>query len=389
MTERAVTLYCREGGSDKVYQLHLHPGPNGSGWVVDRANGPRGKALRPGTMTPEPLDLAAATKLFEQKLKEQLRKGYHEGENGQAYSSSDLAGQASGHRQQLPTAITAERARELLESPEWGLQEKANGERRTLLVSADGEVRGINKLGLFCAIPGHWRDAFARVALDGGALIDGEQVGDDFYAFDVLDMYGNDVRHMPFRFRVAQIQRLIDHHGAHGLSAVLKPLETTVTPEAKAAAARDIAARQGEGYVLKHLDSPYDAGRSISAFKVKFVESSSCIVLTRNSQRSVNVALLTTAGAPRSVGNVTIPPNHQIPAEGVVVEVLYLYYNPLGAFEQPVYVGERQDVLREECHFGQVLRLKPDTRMPEELWQSGAHEAAGEDQDGHQERMRA
>ncbi|MDF2461850.1 MAG: ligase [Ramlibacter sp.] len=386
MSERLVTLYCREGGSDKVYQLHLHAAPAGAGWVVDRGNGPRGKALRMGTMTEAPIDLAAATKIFEQKLKEQLRKGYHEGEQGQAYSSGELAGQASGHRQQLPTPISAERAAELLRSPGWYLQEKANGERRSLVITPDGQVKGINKLGLFCPIPAHWPKAFERVALDGGAVIDGEQVGDHFHAFDVLSMYGNDIHDKGFDFRAKQIERLVAHHGAHGLLDVLRVLPVSRTPEEKAAAVQEIEARKGEGYVLKHRDAPYDAGRSTAAYKVKFVDSPSCLVLERNRQRSVRIGLLTSSGEIRAVGNVTIPANHQVPEVGEIVDVQCLYYNPHGAFEQPVYLGRRTDVAREECHFGQLVRLKPETRMPAELW--GASEDAGEDED-LRETMRA
>jgi bifunctional non-homologous end joining protein LigD len=57
------------------------------------------------------------------------------------------------------------------------------------------------------------------------------------------------------------------------------------------------------------------------------------------------------------VGNVTIPPNHTVPANGSIVEVRYLYAFPGGSVFQPVYLGQRDDVTRRECHVSQ-LKLK-------------------------------
>lgn len=364
--ERKVTLYCAEGGSDKVYQIHMRQAPEGAGWLVDRANGARGKALRPGTETPSPVDLATATDIYDRLLKSKLKKGYHEGEGAASYTSSEYAGRASGHRQQLPTAITRERARELLAGHGWAIQEKANGERRTVIVSPDGQLKGVNKLGLFCDVPQHWQQLFASVARAGGAVIDGEHIGDHLYAFDVLEINGSDIRQQPFDHRSRHVQRLLEQHAA--LSQVLRPLPVYRTPAEKQAAAQAIEARGGEGYVFKLLSAPYEPGRSDAALKFKFTESSTCIVVARNAQRSVNIGLLDAAGNVRSVGNVTIPANHNVPDQDELVEVQYLYYNPSGAFEQPVYLGARNDVGRDECHFGQVLRLKPGVAMPAALW---------------------
>ena len=65
------------------------------------------------------------------------------------------------------------------------------------------------------------------------------------------------------------------------------------------------------------------------------------------------------------VGNVTVPQNFNVPKEGDLVEVQYLYYNPEGAFEQPVYLGPRVDVLPHEANLKQVTRLKPGVAMDE------------------------
>lgn len=45
------------------------------------------------------------------------------------------------------------------------------------------------------------------------------------------------------------------------------------------------------------------------------------------------------------VGNVTIPVNFDVPNEGDLVEVRYLYAFPGGSLFQPVYLGSREGEL--------------------------------------------
>jgi len=52
----------------------------------------------------------------------------------------------------------------------------------------------------------------------------------------------------------------------------------------------------------------------------------------------------------KPMGNVTIPPNHEVPDPGQVVEVRYLYVNgENGSLYQPTYLGVRKDVEPQEC----------------------------------------
>ena len=78
--------------------------------------------------------------------------------------------------------------------------------------------------------------------------------------------------------------------------------------------------------------------------------------LLNNARRSIEVAL---GGTP--VGNVTIPPNHDIPDIGQVVEIRYLYVTGIGgSLYQPIYLGVRDDVPAEECTVErQVIKYKP------------------------------
>ena len=53
--------------------------------------------------------------------------------------------------------------------------------------------------------------------------------------------------------------------------------------------------------------------------------------------------------------NVTIPPNHDLPKPGSVVEVRYLYaFKQSGAVYQPCYLGEREDIDPAGCTVAQL-----------------------------------
>jgi bifunctional non-homologous end joining protein LigD len=54
------------------------------------------------------------------------------------------------------------------------------------------------------------------------------------------------------------------------------------------------------------------------------------------------------------VGNVTIPPNKEVPAVGALVKVRYLYAFKGGSLYQPVYIGERDDIAKSACTLSQL-----------------------------------
>ena len=95
--------------------------------------------------------------------------------------------------------------------------------------------------------------------------------------------------------------------------------------------------------------------------KYKFVESASLVVLARNPQRCVTLGLYPAGGdTPVPTVNVTIPPNHEVPEPGDVVEIKYLYApRQSGAVYQPVYLGKRDDIPATACGVEQ-LKYKPD-----------------------------
>ena len=75
-----ITLYYREGSSDKVYQASLEP--RDSGYVVHFAYGRRGATLSTGTKTQVPVDYATAKDIYDKLVREKTAKGYTSGEDG-------------------------------------------------------------------------------------------------------------------------------------------------------------------------------------------------------------------------------------------------------------------------------------------------------------------
>lgn len=352
-------LYFTGQGSDKVYQVHLRP--KDDGWVVDYGNGRRGGTLATGTKTSSPVAFEAALKIYEKVVKEKTSKGYTPDQSGALYTSTELAGRMSGELPQLPTLILEEQAARYFDDAGWGLQEKADGENRILLIEGE-TVRGTNRRGLFVDIPQAWISGAGVPA--GRTVVAGEHVGDAFKAFDLLEVDGNDLRSAPFIERFGHLRKIA------GLVPWMVVLDLELTAEGKRRRAAELLAAHGEGYVLKALDAPFSAGRSTTSLKFKFNQSATCEVIRVNAQRSVAVGLRDDAGAMVDLGNVTVPPNEALPAVGTLVEVRYLYRYAGGKFEQPVYKGQRPDMTSEDAVLSQVTRIKD---------RSAALEAADDD----------
>lgn len=350
-----ISLYYRNGSSDKVY--HASVEAQGGGFVVQYAYGRRGSTLTTGTKTSAPVDREAALRVFDKLVQSKVSKGYTEGESGTPYLHSDKSSEVSGLLPQLlnvvdagaaaDAAVGGRAAARLVSDGDWVMQEKFDG-RRLIIRKAGGAVEGINKLGLFVAVSQPVVDAV--LALRGDFTLDGEAVGDRFHAFDLLALDGEDLRGRGFLDRYAALAGLLD--GACGAVSAAP----CWTGGDKAVALADLRAAGAEGVVFKRGGAPYVAGRPASggdALKLKFVETCSVVVTAANAQRSVAVSLLDDGGW-RSVGNVTVPPNRDVPMPGQVIEVRYLYAMPQGALYQPVYLNVRDDVREDECVAGQL-----------------------------------
>lgn len=346
-----LTLYYREGTSDKVYQCQIETA--GDRFVVNFAYGRRGSTLNTGTKTNVPVDYDSAQRILEKLVKEKKAKGYTEGESGTPYQHSEQ--QPSGILPQLLNTINEAQVLDLMNDDQWCMQGKHDG-RRLIIRKQGQDITGINKKGNTIGLP---LPVFEVVrGFDADVTIDGESIGDMLIAFDLLELDGIDIRSWPYRERLAALMNLL----FSVQQTAIKLVETAFTTDQKLALLNQLKAGKREGIVFKQVFAPYTPGRPNSGgtqLKHKFVATLSALVARINKQRSIEISLLGRNGW-QTAGNVTIPPNHNLPRVGEVVEVRYLYaHRESDVLYQPVYLGQREDVNALECRVSQ-LKYKPE-----------------------------
>jgi predicted DNA-binding WGR domain protein len=96
-----ITLYYREGSSDKVYQCGIEPA--GERFVVNFAYGRRGSTLNTGTKTNVPIDYDGARRIFEKLVHEKTTKGYTPGPDGTPPSKPRMNRASRGLRRNCST----------------------------------------------------------------------------------------------------------------------------------------------------------------------------------------------------------------------------------------------------------------------------------------------
>jgi bifunctional non-homologous end joining protein LigD len=336
----ATELGYREGSSDKVYRAGVEA--DGTGFVVNFAYGRRGSSLATGTKTQEPVSMDEAVAIYEKLIRSKLAKGYKPTGGASAGIGMNIAEERkdTGLRAMLLNPITEDGAEPYLRDPDWCAQEKFDG-KRLLVRKTDAGIVAANRHGIATGFPTAIVNRLVRV--EGDFVIDGELVGDRFYAFDILENMGHDWRSYVYHYRLVALKALLEE-----LEFGPVIVAETFRDDEKGVAVARLKAENKEGVVFKNLEAPWAAGRPASggnALKCKFWATCSCVVARVNARRSVEIAL---GGV--NMGNVTIPPNQAIPAAGQVVEIRYLYVNgPGGSLYQPVYLGTRDDVPVSDC----------------------------------------
>ncbi len=250
-TER-ITLYYREGSSDKVYQAAIEP--EGELFVVNFAFGRRGSTLNTGTKTPEPVDFETAKRIYDKLIREKKAKGYTEGPEGTPYQHTAKEDRVTGLLPQLLNPIDEDEAKRLLKDDHWAMQEKFDG-RRMLVRKNQAEVHGINRKGLLVGLP---ETVFGSVrSISGSFVLDGECVGDLFFAFDLLEWDGEDLRPLQYQRRLIKVSNLLNRRGLH----YIRLAETATDPANKERLFRHLRSERKEGVVFKRLDAPYTPGQ--------------------------------------------------------------------------------------------------------------------------------
>ncbi len=350
----SASLYFKEGSSDKVYYATIEK--DSENYVVNFSYGRRGSALKSGSKTSNPVSFKEAKSIFDKLVKEKTGKGYR-------YITDELAKEIhvvenppdtpTESKCVLLNPISEDELSDYLSDPNWIAQQKIDGVR-FLLHKINNKVTAYNRRGLFVNIPTDIYNFANNV--EENFLIDGELVGDVFYTFDILEHNDKDLREEPFHARLSILQNWINKNSFE----LIKYTETH--SENKTTFYEKLLKENQEGIVFKHKDSKYYVGRPASGgkyVKYKFYSTCSCVVTDVNNKRSVSIGLLNGKKLV-SAGNVTIPINFDIPNKDDIVEVRYLYARKQsGSLYQPVYLGKRTDIAREDCKQSQ-LKYKSD-----------------------------
>lgn len=353
MPTDTITLYFKEGSSDKVYTATIEEAP--AGCLVTFAYGRRGSTMTTGTKTTTPVPYEKAKQIFDKLIREKTSKGYKPGENGTAYHDAAREQRDTGLRPQLLNPIEEDDAVSFLSDPDYWMQEKFDG-RRGFIKKQGPDIVATNRLGLSIGLMDTVLQAAA--ALPHDFIIDGELVDETLFAFDLVHFDGQPLTGTRYDVRLEQLRRLCGH-----LTSGIIVAPTARSTNDKTTLYEQLKRDRKEGVAFKRHDAPYTPGRPNSGgsqWKVKFYATCSAIATTgRNGKRSIGLELLD-GDQMLAVGNVTVPANQAIPQPGDIVEVRYLYAYPGGSLYQPVLLGVRDDIERETCQVSQ-LKFKAST----------------------------
>jgi bifunctional non-homologous end joining protein LigD len=255
---------------------------------------------------------------------------------------------------QLLVAVDRAEAMMWLMRPDYGVQEKKDGERVMVKVRK-GVLTAGNKKGLVRQLPLNVRDAL--LAIKRNFVIDGELVGTQYFPFDLISVNDEDVCDLTYTNRYGLLSELLWDVDADSVEVVT--LATTI--ESKLAMVKSLELNGKEGFVLKKLTAPYRVGETHGTqWKHQFRSVVSCIVGARNADKnSVEVFVKRSDGSLRSMGFVTVPGTYSFPKLGEIAEIENLYVHPGkdGKFAQAVFKGVRADADENDCREDK-LRVK-------------------------------
>jgi bifunctional non-homologous end joining protein LigD len=345
-----IYLYCREGGSDKVY-IPTIVDNGAAGYEVIAQWGARGSALNQ-TSKGAGLTLEAARKIYEKLIRDKTGKRdkpYQIDETAspkvpQSVSAAvaKIDARRLGVPIQLLNPIDESELETLLDDDNFIGTQKYDGVRRLAVVMPDRAYLGVNRKGLAVPLPHSVVEELRTLPND--TILDGELLGDHLWVFDVLRFGGKDLTPLGYGDRIRQsfidLRRLIPNAEA------IRPVYYTYG--GKRELLRRLRSEHAEGIVLREASSPVIDGRPNSggaALKFKFVETATVFVHRNDGdKRSVGIGVLDADDNAVSLGNVTIPPNAPIPRIGDLLEVRYRHANRGGGLQEPVYIGTRDDL---------------------------------------------
>jgi len=230
---------------------------------------------------------------------------------------------------------------------EGAMEQKLDGHRIVALVT-DGWVAAYNRQG------NPYTKGFPRAARElmlehfrVGDIIDGELVGQEFWAFDAMRTGTRDMLELEQLQRRAHLRHRNYPH----------TLPCARSTEDKAILLRRVLDEGGEGIIAKHIHAPYEPGvRSRDMLKAKYVKTVDCVVteLERNGKNAIGLGLIGADGLVE-VGSCSMIGKGAVEV-GDVVEVRYLYaVDPKKPrLTQPSFLSARDDKDPSECTLDQL-----------------------------------
>jgi predicted DNA-binding WGR domain protein len=256
--------------------------------------------------------------------------------------------------------------------PAWGLQEKKDGKHLTVkwwtAPNTPYQISTINKKGKLIASAPAFINAIRPCLVDKvSMLLDGEQIGNDYFVYDILEYNGRDLRGLSYERRYDKLCNLFPIINPHGIIRVRLYIytEASLSDYNKSQKYQEFKNAGLEGVVFKRLAATFTPGKAHQdMWKWKFYATCSCRVSNRETgKHSIGLELLdidALANTWRDVGNCTIGQNQPLPSPGSIAEIKYLYAYRHGCLYQPSYIGPRDDVDESECTTNQ-LKYKAGT----------------------------
>lgn len=381
-TERPekVTLYFKQGSSDKVYQAQLIAQQDmlkdEVRWTVRAAYGRRGSTMRHiSKLQGGTTHYTEAKAVYDKLVQSKLRKGYIPGPGGTPFNQHAKYAKVfdavnrpkpTGWIPQLLNQITFQEAAGIYRGNEGNvfLQTKWDGERRGVICK--GDVIAANRKGLEVTLEPTIKAAIDTLCAHTSFLLtlDTEDMGDYLVIFDILKLGREDLTSHTFLQRTGYLKKINE-----ALSAMDTPFLMVDTPYLPKSYVEfceyieDAKERNEEGVVIRVGSTKYLPGKPNTGgglYKLKFKESATCRVeFIHPTKSSVGLELFDEAKQQWvSVGNTTIYPNSTFPSADDIIEVEYLYAYPGGSLYQPVFKGPRPDIDEDAAVLSQLKYKK-------------------------------
>jgi len=358
-TERRMSLFYRDievgGKSDKVYTVEIvSVGTKATpAYQVKYLFGPRGGWVQSGFKTKNAVTLTEANATFDEVVAHQIEKKGYRPEAEYACAGPTLAAvepkdakSTTRYACEQPQDATREESDALIKNSKFWLQQKMDGVRRQIHKTPAGAFIGYNKLGKAVELPTSMLAELMAIPAKS-FWMDGELVGDKYWAFDLFELNGDVVAQEAYSTRFTRLTQLL------GMGENVCIVPTAVSIAAKTAAMAGHVQLRHEGVVFKRTDVKYRAGDSGQHKRFKFVKSVSCYVTSLSTKKASATVSMLDGARWIEVSDVSTNGKGTI-AKGDVVEVLFLYATAGRRLYQPRIKEVRTDVEAADCTIDQL-----------------------------------